>query len=196
MPDPENRTMGIVLNRMGANRQKMDFARLSDSGSSVSSRTSGLPFDAPENPASSFPSAPTQETYITDFSAFYRPPRNHHKAPAIRSSALNNSHEEPAENSSDSHPSNPFRDSFDELMELPIRPNVDYSMRESDLFYGKLSNGSAFSPVPVSQELPEESQESRHTLREWAARAVETLKPPKKKKKEKGFQVMRPPRPN
>ncbi|KAJ5262843.1 hypothetical protein N7524_008148 [Penicillium chrysogenum] len=181
---------------MGANRQKMDFARLSDSGSSVSSRTSGLPFDAPENPASSFPSAPTQETYITDFSAFYRPPRNHHKAPAIRSSALNNSHEEPAENSSDSHPSNPFRDSFDELMELPIRPNVDYSMRESDLFYGKLSNGSAFSPVPVSQELPEESQESRHTLREWAARAVETLKPPKKKKKEKGFQVMRPPRPN
>jgi hypothetical protein len=96
----------------------------------------------------------------------------------------------------DSHPSNPFRDSFDELMELPIRPNVDYSMRESDLFYGKLGNGSASTPVPVSQELPEESQESRHVLREWAARAVETLKPPKKKAKEKGFQVMRPPRPN
>ncbi|CAG8204433.1 unnamed protein product [Penicillium nalgiovense] len=194
MPDPENRTMGIFLNRMGANRQKMDFARLSDSGSSVSSRRSGLPFDASENPASPFPSTPTQETYITDFSAFYRPPRHHQKASANRSSALTNS-PEPAENSSDSHPSNTFRDSFDELMELPIRPNVDYSMRESDLFYGKLGNGSASSPASISQELPEESQKSRNTMREWTARAVETLNPPKKKK-ETGFQVMRPPRPN
>lgn len=186
--------MGIFLNRMGANRQKMDFARLSDSGSSISSRRSGLPFDASENPASPFPSTPTQETYITDFSAFYRPPRHHQKASANRSSALTNS-PEPAENSSDSHPSNTFRDSFDELMELPIRPNVDYSMRESDLFYGKLGNGSASSPASISQELPEESQKNRNTMREWTARAVQTLNPPKKKK-ETGFQVMRPPRPD
>ncbi|KAJ5589185.1 hypothetical protein N7537_011863 [Penicillium hordei] len=122
-------------------------------------------------------------------------PRHHYKDPPNRSSALNNSHEETAENPySNSHPPNSFQDSFDEFMEVPIRPNVDYSMRESDLFYGKSGNGFA-SPVPISQVLPEESQESRSTLREWAVRAAEILKPPKKKK-EKGFQVMRPPRQN
>jgi hypothetical protein len=188
--------MRIMLNRMGENRQKRDFTRVSDSGISESSRRFGLPFNASKSSTSSSPSTPTHERYhITDFSAFYRQPRHHYKDPPNRSSALNNSHEEPAENPcSDSHLSNSFRDSFDELMEVPIRPNVDYSMRESDLFYGKSGNDSA-SPVPISQALPEESQERRNTLREWAARAVETLNPPKKKK-EKGFQVMRSPRQN
>lgn len=188
--------MGIMLNRMGGNRRKRDFTRLSDSSSSESSRRSGLPFNASENSRSSLPSTPTHERYhITDFSAFYRQPRHHYKDPPSRSSALNDSPEETVENPcSDSHPSNPFQDSFDELMEVPLRPNVDYSVRESDLYYGRLGNGSA-SPVPISQALHEESQESRNTLREWAVRAAEILKPPKKKK-EKGFQVIRPPRPN
>ncbi|KAJ5384704.1 hypothetical protein N7517_002615 [Penicillium concentricum] len=191
----ENRTMGIILGRMKQIRQKGDFTRLSDSGSSESSRRSSLPFNAFENSTSSFPSTPTYERYhITDYSAFYRQPRYHYKDPPNRASALDNSHEKTAENPcSDSHPSDSFQDSFDEFMDVPIRPNVDYSTRESDLFYGKLGNGFA-SPVPISQALPQESQESRNTLREWAVRAAGTLNPSKKKKKEKGFQVMRPPR--
>ncbi|CAG8900264.1 unnamed protein product [Penicillium egyptiacum] len=198
MPDPEDRTMGIVLDRMGENRQKREFTGLFNSGSSEPSRRSGVPLNASVNSTSAFPS-PTHERYhITDFSAFYRQPRHRYKDPPKRSSALNNSHEEPAENPrSHSHLSNPFQDPLDELMEVPIRPNIDYSMRESDLFYGKLGNGSA-SPVPIPQEPPKESQKSRNPLREWAVRAVETFNPKKKKKKkkEKGFQVMRPPRQN
>lgn len=94
---------------------------------------------------------------------------------------------------SDTNSSMESQDSFDELMEVPIRANVDYSVRESDTFYGTLANDLA-SPLPTSPGLAEESQQDQSTFREWAVRTMETFRRPKKK--ERGFQVMRPPRPD
>jgi hypothetical protein len=169
----------------------------------ISSEILGRPcsqLDAPESSTGLFLSIPNYgRNYITDFPAFYRQPRRPYVPRTSRnyspntSGALKKSHEGPRETlCSDTNSSTESQDSFDELMEVPIRPNVDYSVRESDAFYGTLANGLA-SPMPTSPELTEESQQDQSTFWGWAVRTAETFKRPKKK--ERGFQVMRPPRP-
>lgn len=137
--------------------------------------------------------------YVTDFSAFYRQPRQSYahrtsrNGPSNRTGTHKTSHEGSGETlCSDSNLSTGSQDSFEELMEVPIRPDIDYSVRESDAYYGVSGNG-LVSSTSNPPELAEESQKDQSTLRVWAVRVVENFKRPKKK--EKGFQVMRPPRP-
>ncbi|KXG47685.1 TRP-like family [Penicillium griseofulvum] len=193
-----NRYMAYPLNKIGAPSQKRTSPSLHSSDGAVTAGRSFSPFDAPENFASIHGPTPINgRSYITDFSAFYRHPRRPNSPMPVqrdsqgRSSTHHTSDEGPSEHSrSDTPPSEPSQDSFDELIDTPINPNTDYSLRESDAFYGTLrtsfNSQVADSPGPATQE-------RRNILQEWTARAVETLNHPMKKK-EKGFQVMRPPR--
>lgn len=84
------------------------------------------------------------------------------------------------------------QDTLDELLEMPRRLNVDYSVRESDLYYGRATNDSTLSRMPSLSENVEEGQPGRRSLYEWTRTTAARLK--RSQREEKGFQVMRPPR--
>ncbi|KAE8391728.1 hypothetical protein BDV23DRAFT_193075 [Aspergillus alliaceus] len=143
-------------------------------------------------------SAPaTTDHYITDFSAFYRAPRpraNIKQESAKHSPALVDSASETSvESCADSNLGPSLQDSFDELLEEPSKPGVDYSVRESDLYYGRPESQSTQLTAPGQLGNLQEPQADHPTPSGWLWRAAAQLRPPQKK--EKGFQVMRPPRP-
>ncbi|KAJ5877964.1 hypothetical protein N7455_001429 [Penicillium solitum] len=158
------------------------------------------PLDGLEGSAGSFPTIPNYTRhYITDFSVFYRQPRHSyaprtfHHEPSSLSGAPEISNEGPRGTlCSDAISSTESPDSCDELMEDTTRPGVDYSVRESDAYYGAWAHRLS-SPIPPSFKGAEESQEDQSALRDWSTWTAKMFKRPKKK--EKGFQVMRPPRP-
>jgi hypothetical protein len=143
--------------------------------------------------------------YVTDFSAFYRPPRSRNQTPVsvarVRppTSGPRSSDVAGSGSGSASGPSSPSTnqassrsgDSLDELLEAPSRPGVDYSVRESDSFYGRrMANfGDEESPTP-GKESWESSDPPRPSVFERARRRLN-----EPRTKEKGFQVVRPPRP-
>ncbi|KAL2820432.1 hypothetical protein BJX63DRAFT_428260 [Aspergillus granulosus] len=178
-------------------------------------------FSDAENMITPFSSTPTGvKHYVTDFSVFYRSPRPSSSRrwvsetgstvtdqseaqgsinPILGSGSGSGSR--PASSSSSASASNSTAESsrsiLDELSELPSRPNVDYSTREVDSYYGhrrpvpatdndKSNSTAALVPTPPLDE------GQAHGLSNWAHKAAALMKPTKK---EKGFQVVRPRRP-
>ncbi|KAE8416280.1 hypothetical protein BDV36DRAFT_208137 [Aspergillus pseudocaelatus] len=168
--------------------------------------SAGISLERPKesgNSATPFSSTPPGgRHYVTDFSSFYRSPRrrneplttrNLHASPASRSVSPPVG---PIPNEDSSHDSSPTRSSLDildELLEVPSRPDVDYSVRESDFYYGRPTSDSTPPSTPFSSGNMDEDQPSRQTLHRWTRKMTSRLK--RSKRKEKGFQVMRPPRP-
>jgi hypothetical protein len=141
--------------------------------------------------------------YVTDFSAFYRPARPRNQTPVsiarVRPPTSEPRSSDVAGSGTVSGPSSPSTnqvssrsgDSLDELLKAPSRPGVDYSVRESDSFYGRprTNFGDEGSPTP-GKETWERSDAPRPGVFERARRRLN-----EPRTKEKGFQVVRPPRP-
>ncbi|KAL4924716.1 uncharacterized protein BDV17DRAFT_300878 [Aspergillus undulatus] len=176
-------------------------------------------FSDTDNMITPFSPTPTGvKHYVTDFSAFYRPPRPSSSRRALSETGSTMTNQEEASgsmnpilgsgsgsaiasasasasastSSSIAESSNdPSRNNLDELLELPSRPNVDYSTREVDSYY---SHGR---PVPATNCAtalvlpPLVDEEQAHGLLNRARKAAARMKPTRK---EKGFQVVRPPR--
>ncbi|KAL3451741.1 hypothetical protein BJX65DRAFT_268512 [Aspergillus insuetus] len=158
----------------------------------------------PATAASTNPPLDTKH-YVTDFSVFYRPPRSRNQTPVsiarVRppTSEPRSSDVAGSGSGSASGPSSPstnqassrLGDSLDELLEAPSRPGVDYSVRESDSFYGRprANFGEEGSPTP-GKESCESSDAPQPRVFERARRRLN-----EPRIKEKGFQVVRPPRP-
>ncbi|GIJ89435.1 hypothetical protein Asppvi_008375 [Aspergillus pseudoviridinutans] len=150
--------------------------------------------DMPNSPTLPVATAP----YSPEASTFYRPPRSlngrvtsyeYENADSDSvGSAIESSHSAQTDSNSSQHSS----DAFDELLQLPSKSGVDYSVRESDLYYGRPPGVPAQSQES-SNESTDKGQSSRQTFLNWKRSSTERFKP--KKIKEKGFQVMRPPRP-
>jgi hypothetical protein len=136
--------------------------------------------------------------YTPDTSKFYRPPRSHNGRvssyeyesansdsilSAIESTESAQTHSSSSQNSSNA---------FDELLQLPSKSGVDYSVRESDMYYGRRHGDPGPSQNPLTESTGED-QSSRQTFFNLKRSSAERFK--LKKAKEKGFQVMRPPRP-
>jgi hypothetical protein len=105
--------------------------------------------------------------YVTDFSAFYRPPRSQNHTPVSiararpptadtgASDVLGSGSASGPSSGSTSQALSRSGDGFDELMEAHLRPRVDYSVRESDSFYGRprATLGDEGSPTPGKDSL-------------------------------------------
>ncbi|RHZ73697.1 hypothetical protein CDV55_107444 [Aspergillus turcosus] len=136
-------------------------------------------------------------SYTPDTSTFYRPPRSHSDRVAsyeyenVNSDSILSAIEsaEPAQTDSNSSHSG---DAFDELLQLPSKSGVDYSVRESDMYYGRRHGDSGASQNPLTEDTGAD-QSTRQTFFNWKRSSAERFK--HKRTKEKGFQVMRPPRP-
>lgn len=151
--------------------------------------------------------APTNtKHYVTDFSAFYRAPRarpGHQSLNTdIESRPTSDSPSPPAESSGESlfdikAANRLSRNTLDEWLDIPGRSSVDYSVRESDQFYGRRKISGADSESPSTAGLTGNNSgelsgsETVHYWTRWAAARLKQYRKPK----EKGFQVMRPPRP-
>lgn len=137
--------------------------------------------------------------YSPNASTFYRPPRSLNGRVAsyeyenARPDSIDSVTESSESAQTDSNASQRSSDAFDELLQLPSKSGVDYSFRESDLYYGWRRGDSGQSQESSSNESPDEGQSSRQTFLNWKRSSAERFK--HKKTKEKGFQVMRPPRP-
>ncbi|KAL3482596.1 hypothetical protein BJX62DRAFT_221392 [Aspergillus germanicus] len=158
----------------------------------------------PATAASTNPPLDTKH-YVTDFSAFYRSPRSRNQTPVSiarvrpptsepRSSDAAGSGSGSAlglSSPSTNQASSRSGDSLDELLKAPTRPDVDYSVRESDSFYGRprAKLGDEGSPTPGKKSW-ESSDAPRSTIIERARRRLN-----EPRCKEKGFQVVRSPRP-
>ncbi|KAA8646489.1 uncharacterized protein ATNIH1004_007922 [Aspergillus tanneri] len=155
-------------------------------------------------PLSSTPSVDVKH-YITDLSTFYRTPRPRNapntqpfeKTAAVGDSSSASSPRASSSNTESYNESDPRRhsqDILDELLEMPGRHDVDYSVRESDLYYLRPAGASMPPSTPILAENCHEDQPGGYTFPEWIRKSVPSrLK--QSRKKEKGFQVMRPPRP-
>jgi hypothetical protein len=147
--------------------------------------------DMPNSPTLPGATAP----YSPNASAFYRPPRSLYGRVApyeyenIDPDSIGSVIESVQTDSSSSQHSS---DAFDELLQLPSKSGVDYSVRESDLYYGRRRDDSGPSQGS-SNESTDEGQSSRQTFLNWKRSTTERFK--RKKAMEKSFQVMRPPRP-
>ncbi|KAF7585723.1 hypothetical protein BBP40_010240 [Aspergillus hancockii] len=180
------------------NRYKPSFVSFPSSSRPGSSGTSFSDIEDANDIVTPFAPTPTGvRHYVTDFSSFYRAPRPQKKLrhaetsfTSQESSSINSSGGPSVKSSSESNQVRRSQDTLDELLETPSRPYVDYSVRESDSYYGRPTSDST-SPMPISWESMDDGQSSRQILNEWTRRTVARLKP---KEKEKGFQVMRPPR--
>lgn len=97
----------------------------------------------------------------------------------------------------------PSRNILDELLQYPVNLNVDYSTREVDSYYSRTRpvRGTGNDSISSTGALPlgsrvdgsqEQNQEQGNNLLSWVRKTVASIKPAKK---EKGFQVVRPPRP-
>lgn len=76
---------------------------------------------------------------------------------------------------------------LDILSEIPNRPQVDYSFREADLFYG-IQRDEDVTPEQLDPTINEQPQKTAF-YSSWAGRVTSLLKP---KPTESGFQVVRP----
>jgi hypothetical protein len=76
---------------------------------------------------------------------------------------------------------------------MPGRPDVDYSVRESDFYYGRPTGDLTLPPTPILSASSQKEQAGKGTFHEWTHRTIARLKG--SRPKEKGFQVVRPPRP-
>ncbi|KAI9045908.1 uncharacterized protein KD926_005851 [Aspergillus affinis] len=89
------------------------------------------------------------------------------------------------------------QNTLDEWLNVPERVDIDYSVRESDQYYGRMNISDTVSEssstVGLTREVGSEASR-KDTVKDWTQRASRRLKPPKKPK-EKGFQVVRPKRP-
>jgi hypothetical protein len=140
---------------------------------------------------------------MTDFSAFYRAPRSRNQnlislarvrpptADPGASEVVGSGSASGLFSPSTNQASTRSGDSLDELLDAPSRPGVDYSVRESDSFYGRprATFGDEGSPTPGKESwessdapLPSAFERARRRLNEPGT-------------KEKGFQVVRPPQP-
>ncbi|PLB52229.1 hypothetical protein P170DRAFT_507076 [Aspergillus steynii IBT 23096] len=187
------------------------FADYNRPGSSGTSSYRGFDTPISFNNYHNFTAPPTStptntKHYVTDFSAFYRAPRARsgpqslHAATGRRSTSGSfSSPADPSAHSSfESKAANRLsRNTLDEWLDVPGRSNVDYSVRESDQFYGRPKISSAVSEASSTVGLTRNSSgdiSGREALQGWARQAVSRLREPKKGKK-KGFEVVRPPRP-
>ncbi|GIJ97959.1 hypothetical protein Aspvir_000067 [Aspergillus viridinutans] len=184
----------------GKNLEVNSFDSISDRYRPGSSRRIYRDFeDRPDMP--NFPTLPDATApYSPNASTFYRPPRSHNGrvashehenadsgsiVPALESS-------ESAQTDFNSSPHSSSSDAFDELLRLPSKSGVDYSVRESDLYYGRRRDVSGPSQESLN-ESTDKGQSSRQTFLNWKRSSAERFK--HKKTKGKGFQVMRPSRP-
>ncbi|KAL5044516.1 hypothetical protein BDW71DRAFT_209313 [Aspergillus fruticulosus] len=145
------------------------------------------------NTASSSTAPIDMKHYITDFSAFYRPPRSRNQPPII-STQVSPLASDSGTSDASSRSAGPAllgsEDTLNELLELPSRPGVDYSVRESDSFYGRPRAVCSPESPPTSVLGSFENPTPRHSFLERTRRYLRDSRT-----KEKGFQVMRPPRP-
>ncbi|KAB8262961.1 hypothetical protein BDV32DRAFT_136365 [Aspergillus pseudonomiae] len=194
------RDTSVVPHGKGLNnsRDKHSFDSLASSYRLGSTGTSLEHPKESDNSATPFSlSPPVGRHYVTDFSSFYRSPRRNEPLPTRTgcASPASGSVGSPVglslseESYSGSRPTRSSLDILDELLEVPSRPEIDYSVRESDFYYGRWNNDSTSPSTLLS---PDENQPSRQTLRHWTHRMLARFKYPKRK--EKGFQVTRPPR--
>lgn len=146
------------------------------------------------------PSAAADADHQLDFSPFYRKPRSRNATPLshLDSSSQSSRSTAPSptptsesdpESGASSQPGRKSHETLDALLEASLPPDVDYSVRESDRFYGRPVSGSANPAVkPGAAGCPS----SRPVHDDWRHMIPEVFK---HQKKEKGFQVARPPRP-
>ncbi|KAF7165048.1 hypothetical protein CNMCM5623_009400 [Aspergillus felis] len=182
----------------GKNLDVNSFDSISDRYRPGSSRRMYRGFeDRPDMPNS--PTLPEATApYSPDASTFYRPPRSLNGRVAsyeyenADSDSIGPAIEPSHSAQTDSNSSQQSSDAFDELLQLPSKSGVDYSVRESDLYYGRRRDDSGPSQES-SNESTDKGQSSRQTFLNWKRSSTERFK--QKKTKEKGFQVMRPPRP-
>ncbi|KAL4768025.1 hypothetical protein BDW60DRAFT_211414 [Aspergillus nidulans var. acristatus] len=135
--------------------------------------------------------------YITDFSAFYRQPRQRSQNPitvardtdGILPTLDTTSHLSLANTTL---PRLGYKDTFDNLLNTPPRRGVDYSVRESDMFYGRPRSRSTCSLEESPSSLPQPGPATGSGILKQARRY---LRRQAVGSKEQGFQVMRPPRP-
>ncbi|KAG8422954.1 hypothetical protein J3459_009873 [Metarhizium acridum] len=158
-------------------------------------KTSPAPLqDAKQAPA--LPPAATDADHQLDFSPFYRKPRSRNATPYSRPDSSRQSSRSTVPsptptNESDPEPGPYFQperqsqETLDALLEASLPPDVDYSVRESDRFYGRPVSGSA-------NPLVTPGAAGRPIHQDWRQMIPEIFK---HQKKEKGFQVVRPPRP-
>ncbi|KAF5131061.1 hypothetical protein E5D57_007410 [Metarhizium anisopliae] len=162
-------------------------------------KTSPAPLeDTKEQPT--LPSAAADADLQLDFSPFYRKPRSRNATPLshLDSSSQSSRSTAPSptptsesdpESGASSQPGRKSHETLDALLEASLPPDVDYSVRESDRFYGRPVSGSA---IPALKPGAAGCPLSRPVHDDWRHMIPEVFKP---QKKEKGFQVARPPRP-
>ncbi|KAI1015211.1 hypothetical protein LB503_004023 [Fusarium chuoi] len=151
--------------------------------------------------------APSREPSTRDFqpdpSTFYRPPRSGVTSPAYyapRPAVVPNTPRSPIADSS-----SPSMGHFSidlALSEVALQPDVDYSFRESDRFYG-IDEERVFvssTSYPDVDTNPGPSTGMRHDgagrQNKLVASFMNVFTRPMPKVQEKGFQVKRPPRPS
>ncbi|KAK2591567.1 hypothetical protein QQS21_010737 [Conoideocrella luteorostrata] len=144
--------------------------------------------------------------FMQDYSVFYRKPRSRNMTPTSGAESVSRTPDMTEGGSSlctpSEGPSSDLQfaqhypsDDLQELRDVLIRPGVDYSVRESDLFYGKPVHNEWPPMTSSPSEDLEEGQSSRRSFYgNWTRNFPTSVKRPKKEK-EKGFQVARPPRP-
>lgn len=151
--------------------------------------------------------APSREPSTRDFqpdpSTFYRPPRSGAISPAYhapRLAAVSTTPRSPIADKS-SHSTGNF--SIDlALSEVALQPDVDYSLRESDRFYGideeRVFVSSTSSPDVDTNPGPSTGMRPHGAGRQnkLVAGFTNVFTRPMPKAREKGFQVKRPPRPS
>ncbi|KAK1144954.1 hypothetical protein N8T08_004669 [Aspergillus melleus] len=142
----------------------------------------------------------------TEFTEFYRAPRARigpqssctDSGRSSTSDQANESAEFSGESSFELRAANRVsQNTLDEWLDAPERLNVDYSVRESDQFYGRQKINDTVSESSSTVGLTGNvgnGASGNNTLKDWTRRTATRLKPPKKPK-EKGFQVVRPARP-
>lgn len=188
------------------------FAEYTRPGSSGTSSYRGfetrISFNNYHNYAMGPTSAPTNtKHYVTDFSAFYRVPRTRSGPfpPLVEtvnrwtSDSAGSPRESSGGSSFESKAANRLsRNTLDEWLDVPGPSNVDYSVRESDQFYGKPRINTAVSESSLTAGLTGDSSGEilgrEGFLQNWTSRTISRLKQTKKPK-QKGFEVVRPPRP-
>ncbi|EAW14598.1 uncharacterized protein ACLA_076380 [Aspergillus clavatus NRRL 1] len=130
---------------------------------------------------------PESVPHTLDTSSFYRTPRARTSCGALSEIESRRSESNTSSTASSGDSMHTVGDSYtlDELLQRPSRSDVDYSVRESDMYYGRI--GTSPSELPRTED---ETETSRETFSQWKRRAVERLR--RTGNQEKGFVVIRP----
>ncbi|KAH8429058.1 uncharacterized protein LDX57_006728 [Aspergillus melleus] len=198
----DNNSLALQKDSLG---RFADYTRSGSSGTSsyrgIEIRTSFNNYPNHRAPPTSMP-ANTQHD-ATEFTDFYRAPRARigpqssctDSGRSSTSDDLNESAHSSDEPSFELTSANRVsQNTLDEWLDVPGRLNVDYSVRESDQFYGRQKPSDTVSESSSTMGLTGivgSEASGKDTLKHWTRRAVTRLKPPKKPK-EKGFKVVRP----